>query len=492
MVRLLFSMAFVLVLARSCLAEDLYVSQGGAGASNASNCANAWSLATLNTSGNWGVGASKVSAGDTVRLCGTFSSQLQILGSGTSGNVITITAESGSTFSTTHWTSAAIRAAANVSYIRLTGLTITATSSGTGLSAGTSSAMEFVGACDNCEFDHLTITDLYVRTAQSRDTAAPNGIAINYTDVATNMDNVLIHDNTFTHALRGVFLVYPTGTSNNYQFYNNACSQAGSCIWIGSGGSARTLDDVLIYGNEVSDLEPWSGCFNAGCPGDNWHHCDGLLHAYAAHGTSFITGLEVYNNYLHGNSCNTTELGSSTTTSWIFVEGTGGGSVTSPLVYNNVIAAGYTADGQIYIKGSTGAGVYNNTIVSTTSTTSIGCLNSAVTMKNNISVQVNGTPTVNEGSCTGTTDYNNFYGNSYSAWLGVGTNGTTSAPLLTAGHRLVTGSPGKDTGADVSASCAGCAADKNETPRPYGSGWDMGAFEFAPPSAPTGLREVTP
>jgi hypothetical protein len=483
----------LLALALPCAAEDLYVSQSGAGTADASSCANAWSLATLNTGANWGVGASKVSAGDTVRLCGTLTSQLLIQGSGSAGNVITITAESGSVFSTTHWTSAPIRASGNVSYLRLTGLTITATSSGTGLSAGTSSAMEFVGACDNCEFDHLTITDLYVRTAQSRDTAAPNGIAINYTDVATNMDNVLIHDNTFTEALRGVFLVYPTGTSSNYQFYNNVCSQAGSCIWIGSGGSARTLDDVLIYGNEVSDLEPWSGCFNAGCPGDNWHHCDGLLHAYAAHSTSFITGLEVYNNYMHGDSCVTPEASSSvTTTSWIFVEGTGGGVVTSPLVYNNVIAGGPTADGQIYIKGSTSAGVYNNTVVSTHSATGIGCLSSSVTMKNNISVQVNGTPTYNEGSCTGTTDYNNFYGNSWSAWLGVGTNGTTSSPLLTSGHRLVSGSPGRDTGADLSVACPGCTGDNNGWPRPSASVWDMGAFEFTIPSAPTGLREHTP
>jgi hypothetical protein len=72
------------------VAENLYVTQAGAGAHDGSSVGNAWSAAEFNTSGNWGAGAGKISGGDTVYLSTTITTGLTMQGSGTSGNVITI------------------------------------------------------------------------------------------------------------------------------------------------------------------------------------------------------------------------------------------------------------------------------------------------------------------------------------------------------------------------------------------------------------------
>lgn len=79
-------------MASALRAEDLFATQGGAGAHNGSSVANAWSAAEFNTSGNWGAGAGKISAGDTVYLSGTFTTQLSVKGSGTNASTrITLT-----------------------------------------------------------------------------------------------------------------------------------------------------------------------------------------------------------------------------------------------------------------------------------------------------------------------------------------------------------------------------------------------------------------
>ena len=83
---------FFLLAAATAWAENLYVTQAGAGSGNGSSVANAFSAAAFNTAGNWGVGAGKISAGDTVYLSGTFTTRLTVLGSGTSTSArITLT-----------------------------------------------------------------------------------------------------------------------------------------------------------------------------------------------------------------------------------------------------------------------------------------------------------------------------------------------------------------------------------------------------------------
>jgi hypothetical protein len=82
----------LIALVASLHAESLYVTETGAGAQNGLSLATAWSAANFNTSGNWGSGAGKISAGDTVYLSGVFTTRLTVLGSGSSSsNRITLT-----------------------------------------------------------------------------------------------------------------------------------------------------------------------------------------------------------------------------------------------------------------------------------------------------------------------------------------------------------------------------------------------------------------
>ena len=75
--------------------EDVFITQATSGVDTGANCANAHSVAWFNTATNWGVGAGKISAGDTVYLCGTITSRLNVQASGSAGNIITITAAAG-------------------------------------------------------------------------------------------------------------------------------------------------------------------------------------------------------------------------------------------------------------------------------------------------------------------------------------------------------------------------------------------------------------
>lgn len=64
------------------MAEDLYVTQSGTTPFDGT-LAHPWRASDFNTSGNWGAGAGKISAGDIVHLGGTFTTKLTVLGSGT-------------------------------------------------------------------------------------------------------------------------------------------------------------------------------------------------------------------------------------------------------------------------------------------------------------------------------------------------------------------------------------------------------------------------
>jgi len=82
-----------------------YVTQSGAGTQDGT-LGNEWSVTNVNNVSNWSATpgtAGKISPGDTVTLTGTFTSQIVIAGSGTSGNLITFTFASGAKFSKTAW-----------------------------------------------------------------------------------------------------------------------------------------------------------------------------------------------------------------------------------------------------------------------------------------------------------------------------------------------------------------------------------------------------
>jgi hypothetical protein len=507
--------AFIVLLAllggaTSASAKDLYVAQSPAGLADASSCANAWALDTLNTPTNWATGAGKVSPGDTVRLCGTIASQLQIRGSGSPGSYITITAEPGSKFSRTHWTTTAIEGGSGRSWIIIDGVRLEATASGTGQNPGSEYAINFGFGCSNCEIRNNTISSWYVRTAGSSDRGGAGGI------FAGGGSNLKIYGNTVEHTAPAIMYTMTANvTASNLEIYNNITRYTTTCTNIGSGGDNAVLNTVKWYANTCQDLSRWSGCFDGGaCQGDVWFHCDGL-HVWAVlqHLGAQINNLEVFNNTFIGPTCVTTGVGP-TTSGWIFLEG----REPDALIYNNVIVGGNLSNGHIFLKQNgvgTAKQVYNNTIVG------IGAGNgvwleatTAVVIKNNLFIRIYRAIGGDVDSSFASVDYNayaemtdsrntfNHAGafSDFAGWQGAGfdTHGFLDNTLnmsLDRSHRPVAGSRLIDAGTPVSAACPGCATDRAGVSRPQGTAWDIGAFEFvasgpAPPSAPLNLRIV--
>ena len=116
---------------------DYYFAQSAAGGNDAASCANAKAISYL--TGSW---SGKVSAGDTVHLCGTFtgaanSTMLTVGASGTSGSPITVKFETGAKLTSQQWSQSGAIAATSKNYIVIDGGTngiIENTANGVGFS----------------------------------------------------------------------------------------------------------------------------------------------------------------------------------------------------------------------------------------------------------------------------------------------------------------------------------------------------------------------
>ena len=123
---------FALIIAATLVhaTNAVYIAQTAAGSANGTSCANAYALTYFNTAGNWSATptGTQIGPGSTVHLCGTFTGtagqngMLDILGSGTSGNPITILFEPGANATAPYWgNNGFIYAASTVNYITIDG-----------------------------------------------------------------------------------------------------------------------------------------------------------------------------------------------------------------------------------------------------------------------------------------------------------------------------------------------------------------------------------
>src|SRR4030067_1389048 len=76
----------LVVLPSEIFAENLYVTQSGAGSHTGLSLANAWSVSEFNSTGNWGTGTGLIGGGDIVYLSGTITSNITLAGSGASSS----------------------------------------------------------------------------------------------------------------------------------------------------------------------------------------------------------------------------------------------------------------------------------------------------------------------------------------------------------------------------------------------------------------------
>ena len=342
---------FVFTVSANC--EIIYITQSGAG--NGSSLVNAASVSFFNTSANWGTGAGKISAGDTVILNGTITSQLVIQSSGSSGSPIVVQFAAGAKMSAPYWGSAGAIAINSKSYITVDGGSngiIESTANGTALANQVENRVIVTsGSCTGVTIQNLTINGTYVRTPNSADSNEYGRVLY----LLGSLTNFRVTNVSITDSFLGVFYAYSgSPASSNIEIDNCTTLRTATGIVFGSGGASSFVNGGKIHHNTIlGGGATWDGSWGPGL----WHHSDGI-HVWALQGSA-ITGLEIYNNKV-GPDLGTHVSG------WIYLEGT----VTSPKIYNNVCYAtgnSYAALGMIAVKQnsgttSTGAQIYNNTL----------------------------------------------------------------------------------------------------------------------------------
>jgi len=268
------------------LAEDLYVAQTAAGAADGSNCANARAVTFFNTAGNWGAGANKISAGDTVYLCGTLTTALSAQGSGSVGNVITISPAPGTTATIDGQNVAGFTGInfTGKSYITLTGVT------GDKVAGDTSYGLKIVNIAASAG------TNAYCVYENN------GGTFINVLHVECSGSSTASSDDN----AGGLYLAIDSVTEIAYNWIHSTTAPtrwvvSGITAWAGP-GSSTNFDDVKIHHNWVQDVGHDGIKCGSNCSMYNnvvtnvagSGHSDSLLFQSGSYGA-------IYNNYVFGS-----------------------------------------------------------------------------------------------------------------------------------------------------------------------------------------------
>lgn len=503
-----FCWVLLLAVSGSVLAEDLYVSQSGAGAQSGADCASAHSVSWFNTSGNWGAGAGKISQGDTVHLCGTITSTLTVQSDGANGAPITIIYEVGSKSSAPLWgpdvTQAAVYVGAHPWIVvdsAVRQVNIECTNNGTVLGLQDfSNGVYLLQGADNCTVQNLTITNMYKNFGHADITGFGQCIA------AESANNLTISNNIISDA----------ATILGYSYAGSACSNltiVGNSILVGNHGltigtEIGFLHDVLVHRNRFDRFDEWDVEASG-------RHLDAVIVFNNSTNTLCTLSNITFSANTFGPNTGTNN------TAAIFLNGYHTEHFKNVFIYNNVfgITNGQTWNNGCIAAEGTNILIANNTFWSfgfgqsqaikvggtVSGTFPSGPFYSAgIRAVNNLMYQI-GTE-INEGVLTAAYDVTPFFSdtNIYSA-LAVGTgtfyitnNGATTFggwkffyPSLDAGSTTNLASldanfvpqsgdaTAKDKGADLSAFFT---TDKNGVTRGNGSTtgtkWDIGAFEF--------------
>lgn len=343
----------LLCLVCSARAEDIYFAQTAAGADDGTSASNAKAISWINTAGNWGSGANKVSAGDTIHACGTLTTNLTIHASGTAGNPITLTFEAGAKFSNASWTNNIISKGSGIDKVAdfiIDGGSngkIEATDNGY-LKAFTNSFYAISLTCaSNVTIRNLSILDMFPRTSNTVDCgSSASAIYLNgaLTNVTVNNCVISNNANSITFGLAG-------GFTTNCQIYSNVIRRASVGVYIIQIATGSMQQGTRIWANDINNGRDWDGC-----PGP--FHQDGI-HAGIAQSGSTNIDMQIYRNKV-GDQCGYSS------TSAIFVENTQAGLRNVDLkIFNNLITL---TNGENWANGwiatySDSALIANNTII---------------------------------------------------------------------------------------------------------------------------------
>ncbi|MDO8647761.1 MAG: LamG-like jellyroll fold domain-containing protein [Candidatus Diapherotrites archaeon] len=490
--------------------EQIFISQSGTG--TGASCSSPRNAAWFNTAANWGTGAGKISAGDTVHLCGAINFQplqggLRIYGSGTAGNPITVYFEPNAKLSAPVFggdygdSSGGAIDTRNNNYLIIDGGTngiIESTDTGmvgyftyyrqssTNYNIPANIGVA-IGYSNNVEVKNLNINNLF----QSIGTE-PCGCG--YTDRMgavgkntgaaafrfSNATNIKIHHNTVTMA--GIGIGAGIYGNANIEIYNNVFRKIGAATHIGVSGATaeKTLD---IHDNRIEDTTDWG-------------YNDGLK----IFGDMIpFSGIKIHNNTIGPNMSRTGHP----STAWVLISD---GWFTAPEIYNNIFLVGPEdglTSGMTYILNLTAyhdtAGdhgyamnskVYNNTVISENTNASYGITFAAFStassghrVYNNVfkTKGMMGTYLFNNGATMEESGNNVFYSaagllRSDLRYVGPTDRILTAEPALGTDYRPTAGSSLINAGRNLGAGYYNF--DYAGTNRNSYAPWDIGAFEY--------------
>ncbi len=377
-------------------ASNIYIAQNAAGGNTGADCADAHAAAWFNSSSNWGSAASQIGPGTTVNLCGTFTSQLNGQGSGTSGSPITILFTPGAQISPAVCPSNGCMNFNGLSYITIDGGTpcgpgtacnsslsgtgnIENTANGTGRANQSPSQAIYCLSCSHVEIRNLLIQNLYVHTSVSD--VIVDQTAVNCVFVSGS--NILIHDSTMHDAGWCLIDSFQSGDAN-VNFYNIDVHNVDHGYVLSGPVSSVTAGPFYFHNNDIYGFSNWDTTAN------NYHH-DGIHCFSGSSSGQTINGWYIYNNTI-GNPNYTS---GANINSFIYIEGSTGppcATTTSPIyIFNNIFLIDHysTAGHMGLFSGKPVA--YNNTLISTDTNSSGTCWTNsgsyggigAATMQNN-------------------------------------------------------------------------------------------------------------
>ena len=513
---LILAVMFV-ILGAAFSAADIYIAPSAAGSANGASCSNAYAYTFFNTAGNWGSGASQIGAGTTVHLCsGTYSltggnnNGLSFQGGGTSGNPVTLIADQGAvTLTAASWGNGSgpsigvINTNGN-SYLTINGdnqLTLQASANGTGLANQTdwgNGVVAYGGS--GVTIENLTVSNIYVHTCTEPVSNCTDEGGQDTGGISAYGNEILVQGTTVHDAKLCISGNYPASiTYVNEQYLNNTTYNCDHGFELGAGSTGSTITGMVVAGNNISAFQNWDDNAN------NNHH-DGI-HEFAYNSGDSVTGLQVYNNYIHGDFGNNFNAG-------IYVESTT--QTTGAYYFNNLIVDQSSVEhlgcGLICLENN-GASIYNNTITQpgVSGNTAINNYGTGVYVENNIIDTAFEAIAFSSGGTYARVDYNDYYNiggsgwnqnGSFSGWqssCNCDSHSSTANPNLSANYVPTSNSTALiQKAANLTGlSIAALDLDKVGMIRPpQPTSWSIGAFQYnsstapAPPNPPTGLAAV--
>jgi len=484
------------------LASNIYFAQSSAGGNTGADCADARAVTSH------GIGDDV--PGNTLHLCGTFTLSagtngfFTMLGSGSSGNPITLRWETGAIVQAPYFGNGNGGIDLNgQSYWILDGGTngiIQNTANGTGLTYQHASTLIW-NSGNNNTIKNLTAGPCYVHTSGDSNGGSCYDVE-NY--LASNI--TIGPGNTFTQYDVGIYVVFE-GSQSNLVITGNSCSLGNQCIEMGPGNSGtNTFTNIRVDHNTYTTSGNWYDS------GDHYHH--NFFHPFTNHPAASIVGtLMAYDNVMSGSVTNST--------SFIYLEnnnGGSGGTMGSWQIFNNTFDKTDTpaASTGLFVAYSANGVLVNNTFLDAGNSSnpwpSINITASGWTVENNIE-SGSGYYVLNTAEGSYTSDRNIYYNASYNdpwQWGGCGgpcqygslsswrtacscdPNTIQSNPLLNSNLSIPTGSPAQSLGANLtSLGITALNSDITGASRPSTGFWDSGAYN-APAAPPSNTAPAPP